>query len=61
MSTVQEIENAIPKLSKEDLLEFHAWYEEFIEDQLELKPEIVAALEESRSDISNGNFTTRQP
>ncbi len=60
MSTVQEIEAAIPRLSREELEEFHAWYEDYIEDHLELTDEVKARLEESRREIAAGNYTTRQ-
>ena len=61
MSTVQEIEAAIPKLSRAELQKFHAWYEEFIEDHLELNDEVKAKLDVSRREIASGNYTTRQP
>ena len=61
MSTVQEIEAAIPKLSQTELQKFHAWYEEFIEDHLELTDDIKVKLDESRREIAAGNYNTRQP
>jgi hypothetical protein len=61
MSTVQEIEAAIPRLSRAELEQFHAWYEDYIEDQLELTDAVKAKLDESRREIAAGNYTTRQP
>lgn len=61
MSTVQEIEAAIPRLSRADLAEFHAWFEEYVEDQLQLTDAVKAKLDESHREITAGNFTTRQP
>ena len=61
MSTVQEIEAAIPGLSRAELEQFHAWYEDYIEDHLELTDEVKAKLDESRREIAAGNYTTRQP
>jgi hypothetical protein len=61
VSTVQEIEAAIPKLSRAELKEFHAWYEDYVEDRLELADEVTAKLDESRREIAAGNFTTHQP
>lgn len=61
MSTVQEIEAAIPKLSRAELEQFHAWYEDYIEDHLELTDAVKAKLDESRREIAAGNYTTRQP
>jgi restriction endonuclease Mrr len=61
MSTVQEIEAAIPKLSRAELEQFHAWYEDFVEDQFELSDAVKAKLDESRREIAAGHCTTRQP
>jgi hypothetical protein len=61
MSTVQEIEAAIPKLSRTELEQFHAWYEDYVEDQLELTDAVKAKLDDSRREIAAGNYTTRQP
>lgn len=61
MSTVVEIEAAIPKLSRAELEEFHAWFENYLEDHLELTDDVKARLDESRREIAAGNFTTRQP
>lgn len=61
MSTVQEIEAAIPRLSRAQVEELRAWIDDFLEDQLELKDEVKATLDQSRSEIAAGNYTTRQP
>ena len=61
MSTVQEIEAAIPRLSRAELEQFHAWYEDYVEDHLDLTDEVKARLDESRREIAAGNYTTRQP
>jgi hypothetical protein len=61
MSTVQEIEAAIPRLSRAELEQFHAWFEDYVEDRLELSDEVKASLDESRREIAAGNCTTRQP
>jgi len=61
MSTVQEIEAAIPRLSRAEVEEIRAWIDDFLEDQLELTDEVKAKLDESRSEIAAGNYTTRQP
>lgn len=39
MSTVQEIEAAIPRLTRAQVLELREWIDEFLEDQLELNDE----------------------
>ena len=61
MSTVQDIEAAIPKLSRAELEQLRVWFEDFIEDHFELTDETKAKLDESRREIAAGNFTTRQP
>ncbi len=61
MSTVQDIEAAIPKLSQEELTRFREWFENYLEDQLELTDEVKARIEDSRREIAAGNYTTRKP
>ena len=61
MSTVAEIENAIPRLSPAELVELRHWFEEYLENHLELTDEVKARLDESRHEIAAGQFTTRQP
>ena len=61
MSTVQEIEAAILRLSRVEIEEIRAWIDDFLEDQLGLNDEVKARLDQSRSEIAAGNYTTRQP
>jgi hypothetical protein len=61
MSTVQEIEAAIPQLSRAELEEFQAWFDNYLEQNLELTDEVKAKLDESRREIAAGHYTTRQP
>lgn len=61
MSTVQEIQDAIPKLSAKELTELKEWLDNFFEDQLELTDEVKSALDLSRAEIAAGRFRTRQP
>ena len=61
MSTVQEIEAAIPKLSRAELVEFRVWFEEYLEEHLELTDDVKHKLGESRREIAAGNYTTRRP
>lgn len=61
MSTVQEIEEAIPKLSRAELAQFRTWFEDFVEDHLELTEDVKAKLDESRREIADGHYTTHQP
>jgi uncharacterized protein HemX len=61
VSTVQEIEEAIPKLSRQELDKLKEWLDNFFEDQLELTDEVKAALDESRAQIAAGQYRIRQP
>ena len=56
MSTVEEIEAAIPKLSRAEIEELRLWIDEFHEDQLELKDEEKEKLDRSRAEIQSGNY-----
>ena len=61
MSTVQEIETAIPRLSRAELEELRTWFDNYLEDQLELTEEVKNKLEQSRQEIAAGNYSVRQP
>jgi hypothetical protein len=61
MSTVSEIEAAIPKLSRSELEEFRRWFDEYLEERLELRDDVAAALDQSKREIAQGNYRTRQP
>ena len=52
MSSVQEIEAVIPKLSRAEVEEVRAWIDDFLEDQLELTEEVKAKLDQSRREIA---------
>jgi hypothetical protein len=61
MSTVQEIQAAIPKLSPKELEELKEWLEDYFEDQLEFTDEVKAKLDEAHAQIAAGRYRTRQP
>lgn len=61
MSSVQEIETAIPKLSRPELEQLKAWFDDFCEDSLELTDEVKAHLEQARAEIAAGDYRSRQP
>ena len=61
MSTIQEIEAAIPQLRREEVEALRAWIEDYLEDQLELRDDVRQQLDQSRREIAGGDFTTRQP
>jgi hypothetical protein len=61
MSTVQEIEAVIPRLTRAEVESLRQWIEDYLEDQLELTDEVKAKLDQSRREIAGGQFTTRPP
>ena len=61
MSSVQEIEVALPRLSRAEMEQVRAWIDDFLEDELELTEEVQAKLDQSRREIAEGRCTTRQP
>lgn len=61
MSTVEEIEAAIPRLSRAEIESLRDWIEDFLEDQLELSDEVKTKLDRSRAEIAAGNYSTRRP
>ncbi len=61
MSTVKEIQAAIPKLSREEIEQIRKWIDDYLEDQLELTDEVKAKLDQSRREIAAGQYTTRHP
>jgi hypothetical protein len=61
VSTVKEIQEAIPRLSREEVETIRDWIDNYLEDRLELKDEVRAKLDQSRREIAAGKYTTRQP
>jgi t-SNARE complex subunit (syntaxin) len=61
VSTVKEIQAAIPKLSREQIEEIREWIDDYLEEKLELTEEVKAKLDQSRREIAAGQYTTRQP
>jgi hypothetical protein len=61
VSTVKEIQAAIPKLSREEIEEIREWIDDYLEDHLELTNEVKAKLDQSRREIAAGEYTKRQP
>jgi hypothetical protein len=61
VSTVKEIQAAIPNLSRQEIEQIREWIDDYLEDQLELTDEVKAKLDQSRAEIAAGHYTTRQP
>ncbi len=60
MSRVQEIEAAIPRLSRAEIEELRTWFEEYLEDQFEMTDEVKVRLDQSHREMANGQSTARQ-
>ena len=58
---VKEIQAAIPEMSRAALEQIRDWIDERLENSLELSDDVKAKLDQSRREISAGQFTTRQP
>ena len=54
MSTVQEIESAIQRLSPEQMREIREWLENILEDQLAFKEEFQGQIERSEREMAQG-------
>ena len=61
MSTVKEIEAAIPRLTLAEVEEIRAWIDDYLEEQMELNEDVKAKIDQSRREIASGNYITRQP
>ncbi|MBI5771968.1 MAG: hypothetical protein HZA93_29615 [Verrucomicrobia bacterium] len=62
MSTVQEIESAIKRLSHAEMSQIRDWLEDFLEDQKEFTPEFRARVETADRELASGaRPRVRQP
>ena len=61
VSTVQDIEAAIPRLTRAEVEALRRWIDDYLEDQLELTEDVKTKLDQSRREIAAGQFTTRRP
>jgi hypothetical protein len=61
VSTVKEIQAAIPNLSRAEIEQIRQWIDEYLEDRFELADEVKNKLDQSRAEIAAGRYTTRQP
>jgi hypothetical protein len=54
MSTLQEIESAISRLSPDEMRQVREWLDQQIEDQWEMTPEFQAQIERSEQQMAAG-------
>jgi hypothetical protein len=62
MSSVQEIETALTRLTLADLHAVGDWLDDFIEDQLEVSDECKSKIQRAKQEIASGVYSrTRRP
>ena len=62
MSSVQEIESALTRLSPADLQTVRDWLDDFIENQSEVSDEFKAKIQRAQEEIAAGVYSrARQP
>ena len=62
LSSVQEIESALTRLSLEDLQSVRDWLEDFIEDRMAVSEEFKTKIERAQRELADGiHSRTRQP
>ena len=54
MSNVAEIEAAITALSIREAEEIREWLEQWLEDQQEMTPEVLASIQRGKADLAAG-------
>jgi len=60
VSTVQEIQAAIPRLSRVEIEQIREWIDDYLEDRREISDDVKAKLEQSKAEIAAGEYTTRR-
>jgi hypothetical protein len=58
---VQEIEQAIRTLPRNEIERLRSWIEDYLEDGLEVSEEFKTKIEQGKRDIAEGKVRTRQP
>jgi hypothetical protein len=58
VSTIQEIEAAIPRLSRVEVEQLRNWIDDYLEETFELTDEVKAKLDQSRREMAEGRFTS---
>lgn len=59
-SDVQEIEQAIQTLPRNEVERLRDWIENYLEDQLEVTDEFAARIERGKKNIAEGNVRVRE-
>lgn len=61
MSKIEALEAEIKNLPRHEALELHDWLAEYLESELELKPEFIASIERGKKEIQAGQTRVRKP
>jgi hypothetical protein len=59
-SDVQDIEQAIQTLPREEVEKLREWIENYLEDQLEVTERFATRIERGKKDIDAGNVRIRE-
>ncbi|WP_395716395.1 hypothetical protein [Prosthecobacter sp.] len=61
MPALEVIEQEIMRLPRDSALELQDWLADYLDDQEELNPEFVAAIERGKQDVGNRHVRVFQP
>jgi len=61
MSKLQQIEESVLELSTIEQQELREWLDNLLENQLKLREEFRAEIEEGMKDIKEGRYRVRKP
>jgi len=61
MKTVQEIQADLAQLTPKELQEVAAWLEDFLEDQLEVRPEFLDSIRIAKEQLARGHGRVVNP
>jgi hypothetical protein len=61
VSTIQEIQAAIPQLSRPEIEQIREWIDDYLEDRREISEDVKRKLQRSKVEIAAGDYTTRRP
>ena len=59
MSTVQNLESELLKLSPAEMRQIRDWLDDLLEDQLKFTDEFEAEIQQSESEMAKGRHSTR--
>ena len=60
MSLVEELESKVPTLTPDQLADFRDWFDQYVENRMELRDETKLELDRAWEEIGRGSFRSRQ-